>query len=77
MNTISINGHTFDASDELGAVLSIVPKGKKFLIVREFGIEKLHPAIDPSRYRLELVYKSDRRILNARQAKYKMGRATK
>jgi len=68
------NGHVFDCSDELGGVLKIVPKGKKVLIIREFGIEKLHPAIDPSKYRIEIVYKSPLKILNLKQIKYRIKR---
>jgi|GEM_PF-4992625 len=59
-----------DYDDELGKVLGVVKQGKKFIIVREFGIEKFHPALDPMRCRLELLCKSPRRIFNVRQVRY-------
>jgi len=67
---IEHNGHTFASSEDLGDVLAIIPKGKKIIIVREYGIENLCTAIDPSKYRFELVYKSNRKFLNLKQIKY-------
>ena len=71
---ITINGHTFESCEELGGVIGVIPQGKKFLVVREYGIEKFHPAIEPSRCRLELLHKSPRRIINLKQAKYRIKR---
>ena len=71
---ITINGHTFETSEDLGRVKGILPQGRKYIIVYEHGIERVHPALDPERTRLELVHKSSRKIINLRQVKYKLKR---
>jgi len=73
------NGNTcvFSSSTNLGRILDIRPHKKKLLITREFGFETFQTALDPSRFRLEVVHRQNRRLFSLRQIRYILGRKKK
>ena len=68
------NGYSFASCENLGNIIALQPKGKGLLIIREYGVEAFQAAIDPSRMRLEVKNKSNRRFLNLKQVEYRLNR---
>ena len=63
-----------ELGNELGRVIGTMWNGKKCTIVREFGIERFHSALDPMRVKIEILYKSPRRIYNVKQIEHLLKR---
>jgi hypothetical protein len=67
---MQLSGHTINSPNDLGKVLGTRQNGKKIMIIREYGIETLQTAIDPSRFRLQVTMRTPRKIINLRQVEY-------
>jgi hypothetical protein len=65
----------YNSTNELGKVLATKTVGKKTMIYREYGVEKFTTAIDPIKCRLEVIATFPRRIINLRQADYRIKEA--
>ena len=66
--------YSFTSMEDLGKILAIRPYRKKILVIREYGLELLHITLDPSRFRLEVIHRCPRRILNLKQVAYMITR---
>ena len=64
------DGIEFTSPNDLGKVVGTRRDGRKMIIIREFGVEKLTVALDPRNTKIEILARSPRKIIDLRQVKY-------